>query len=140
MTTINLRDFYYWYLTDEPVVVSEAVAEELLAGKRYEPTHQRRLKRNNAQYSLDAGDGIENSACEFEPSAQDILDRKEDFERLCRALNSLPETQGRRIDACIILGKSCREVAEVEGVSVKCVSVSIQRGLESMRKYLKSFC
>lgn len=69
MATINLRDFYYWYLIDEPVEVSEAVAEELLAGKRYEPTHQRRLTRNKAQYSLDVGDGIENAACEFEPSA-----------------------------------------------------------------------
>lgn len=136
MTTINLRDFYYWYLTDEPVVVSEVVAEELLAGKRYEPTHQRRLKRNNAQYSLDAGDGIENSACEFEPSAQDILDRKEDFERLCRALNSLPEAQGRRIDACIILGKSYREVAEAEGVDVSTIRKAVERGLEAMRKKL----
>lgn len=134
MTTINLKEFYYWYLTDEPVVVSEAVAEELLAGKRYEPTHQRRLKRNNAQYSIDAGDGIENAACEFEPSAQDILDRKEDFERLCRALNSLPEAQGRRIDACIILGKTCREVAEAEGVSERAVQNSIKQGLENMKK------
>ncbi|MEG2678336.1 MAG: sigma-70 family RNA polymerase sigma factor [Oscillospiraceae bacterium] len=134
MTTINLKDFYYWYLTDEPVVVSEAVAAELLAGKRYEPTHQRRLTRNKAQYSLDAGDGIENAACEFEPSAQDILDRKEDFERLCRALNSLPEAQGRRIDACIILGKSCREVAQAEGVDEESVRQSIKRGLDNMRK------
>ena len=134
MTTINLKDFYYWYLTDEPLVVPDAVAEELLAGKRYEPTHQRRLKRNNAQYSLDAGDGIENSACEFEPSPQELLDRKEDFERLCRALNSLPETQGRRVDACIILGKSYCEVAE--GVDVSSVRESVERGLRNMRKFL----
>lgn len=26
MTTINLKDFYYWYLTDEPLVVSEGEA------------------------------------------------------------------------------------------------------------------
>lgn len=136
MRTINLRDFYYWYLTDEPVVVSEAVAEELLAGKRYEPTHQRRLKRNKAQYSLDAEDGIENSACEFEPSAQEILDRKEEFVRLCHALNSLPEAQGRRIDACIILGMSCREVALAEGVDESSVRESIMRGLRSMKKLL----
>lgn len=134
MTTINLRDFYYWYLTDESLEVPDKVAKELLAGKRYEPTHQRRLKRNNAQYSLDAGDGIENSACEFEPSAQDILDRKEEFERLCRALNSLPEAQGRRIDACIILGKSYREVADAEGVDVSTIRKAVERGLEAMRK------
>ena len=30
MTTINLKDFYYWYLTDELVEVPDEVAEELL--------------------------------------------------------------------------------------------------------------
>ena len=29
MTTINLKDFYYWYLTDELVEVPDEVAEEL---------------------------------------------------------------------------------------------------------------
>lgn len=134
MVTINLRDFFYWYTTDESIEVSEAVAEELLSDRRYEFTHQRRLTRNKAQYSLDAGDGIENAACEFEPSAQEVLDRKEDFERLCRALNSLPPAQGRRIDACIILGKSCRKVAQAEGVNEESVRQSIKRGLDNMRK------
>ena len=31
------------------------------------------------------------------------------------------------------------EIAEREGVSVKSVSVSIQRGLASMKKFLKNF-
>ncbi len=31
MTTINLKDFYYWYLTDELVEVPDEVAEELMA-------------------------------------------------------------------------------------------------------------
>ena len=40
----------------------------------------------------------------------------ETFLRLWNALNSLPEIQGRRIDAYIILGKSIKEIAEAEGV------------------------
>lgn len=136
MVTINLRDFFYWYTADESIEVSEAVAEELLSDRRYEFTHQRRLTRNKAQYSLDARDGIENAACEFEPSAQEVLDRKADFERLCRALNSLPPAQGRRIDACIILGKSYREVARAEGVDESSVRESISRGLRSIKKLL----
>ena len=36
------------------------------------------------------------------------------FIRLWNALNSLPEIQGRRIDAHIILGKSIKEIAEAE--------------------------
>ncbi len=76
---------------------------------------------------------------EFEPSAQEILDRKERFCRLCRALNSLPDTQGRRIDAHIILGKSVREIADAEGVSVRAVQIAIKLGLEDMKNNLKNF-
>ena len=139
MTTINLREFFYWYVTDEYIEVSDEVAAVLRSDSRYEERHYERRKRNKAQYSLDAGDGIENRIVEFEPSAQELLDRKEQFCRLCRALNSLPAPQGRRIDAYLILGKTLREIAADEGVSVSAVSLSIKRGLESMKKFLKEF-
>lgn len=138
MTTINLRDFFYWYLTDEYIEVSDEVAAVLRSDSRYEERHYERRKRNKAQYSLDAGDGIENHIVEFEPSAQELLDRKEQFCRLCCALNSLPAPQGRRIDAHIILGKSVREIAAAEGVSVRAIQLTIERGLEAMKKYLKN--
>ena len=64
MTTINLRDFFYWYKVDEFIKVTDEVAQELRAGKVEDVTHWRRLKRNKANYSLDAGDGIE-----YEPPA-----------------------------------------------------------------------
>ena len=139
MTTINLRNFFYWYITDEPIEVSDEVAAVLRSDRRYEERHYERRKRNKAQYSLDAGDGIENRIVEFEPSAQEILERKEQFIRLCRALNSLPDTQGRRIDAHIILEKPVREIAAAEGVSVRAVELTIKQGLEAMKKYLKNF-
>ena len=65
----------------------------------------------------------------------------EGMERFCdlwNALNTLPETQGLRIDACIIEGKSMTEVAEADGVSVAAVHKSIQQGLKSMKKYLQN--
>ncbi len=139
MTTINLHEFFYWYVTDEYIEVSEEVAAVLRSDKRYEGRHYERQKRNKANYSLDAGDGIENSIVDFEPSAQELLERKERFMRLCCALNSLPDTQGRRIDAHIILGKPLREIADDEGVDESSVRESIQRGLTNMKKYLKDF-
>ena len=111
MTTINLKDFYYWYLVDELVEVPDEVAEALMASRRDEASYQRRLTRNKAFYSLDCDDGIEYSACLHEPSPQELLDRKELFFRLWNALNSLPEIQGRRVDAHLILGKSYRQIA-----------------------------
>lgn len=134
MTTINLREFYPWYIEDQFIEVTDEVAEALRSDKLYETAHRRRVKRNKAQYSLDMDDGIEYSACLSEPTPEELLERKENFCRLCRALNSLPETQGRRIYACIILGKSVKEVAEAEGVHEESVRQSIERGLERMRK------
>lgn len=134
MTTINLKDFYAWYTHDEYIEVSDEVAAELKADKLYEAAHQRRTTRNKAQYSLDCDDGIEYSACLHEPTPQELLERMELFIRLWNALNSLPEIQGRRIDAHIILGISIKEIAEAEGVHEESVRQSIKRGLERMKK------
>ena len=59
------------------------------------------------------------------------------FVRLWNALNSLPEIQGRRVDAHLILGKNIRQIAREEGVSKSAVRDSIHGGLESMKKYLR---
>ena len=104
MTTINLKDFYYWYLTDELVEGPDEVAEELMASKRREAAHAERVRYNKAYYSLDCDDGIEYSACLHEPTPQELLDRMELFVHLWNALNSLPEVQGVRVEAHLILG------------------------------------
>ena len=41
------------------------------------------------------------------------------------------------MDACVILGKTYSEVAEVEGVDESAVRRAVERGLENMKKYLK---
>ena len=134
MTTINLKDFYAWYTHDEYIEVSDEVSAELRADKLYELAHQRRITRNKAQYSLDCDDGIEYSACLSEPTPQELLERMERFYYLWNALNSLPEAQGRRVDACVILGRSYREVALEEGVNESSVRESVKAGLENMKK------
>ena len=137
MTTINLKDFYPWYTQEEYIEVTDEVAAELRADKLYELAHQRRIVRNKAQYSLDCDDGIEYSACLSEPTPQELVERMERFCALWNALNTLPEIQGRRVDACIILDKSYREVAQAEGVNESSVRESVKSGLENMKKYLK---
>ena len=137
MAIINLKDFYYWYLVDELVEVPDEVAEALLTGKRAEAAYMERVRYNKAYYSLDCDDGIEYSACLHEPTPQELLDRVELFVRLWNALNSLPEIQGRRVDAHLILGKSFQQIAREEGVSKSAVRDSIHCGLERMKKYLR---
>ena len=137
MTTINLKDFYPWYTHDEYIEVSEEVAEELHTSRRREAAHAERVRYNKAFYSLDCDDGIEYSACLHEPSPQELMDRKELFFRLWNALNSLPEIQGRRVDAHLILGKSYRQIAREEGVDKSAVRCSVKCGIERMKKYLQ---
>ena len=56
MITINLKDFYPWYGTDEFIEVPEEVALELLADKHYEAAHRRKIRRNQvfsfSEYAL----------------------------------------------------------------------------------------
>ena len=139
MTTINLKDFYYWYLTDVLVEVPDEVAEELIASKRREAAHAERVRYNKAYYSLDCDDGIEYSACLHEPTPQELLDRMELFVHLWNALNSLPEVQGVRVEAHLILGKSYRQIAREQGVDKSAVRHSVKSGKAAMRKYLKKF-
>ena len=137
MTTINLKDFYYWYIQDQFIEVSEEVAEELHTSRRREAAHAERVRYNKAFYSLDCDDGIEYTACLHEPSPQELMDRKELFFRLWNALNSLPEIQGRRVDAHLILEKSYRQIAHEEGVDKSAVRHSVESGIKQMKKYLQ---
>ncbi len=137
MTTINMKDFYYWYTGDELIEVPDEVAEELLAGKRWEAAYVERVRYNKAYYSLDCNDGIEYSSCLRDPGPQELMERKALFCQLWNALNSLPEIQGRRVDAHVLLGKSFRQIAREEGVDKSAVSHSVKSGMAHMRDSLK---
>ena len=95
--------------------------------------------RNKAHYSIDCDDGIDYTACLANPTPQELIERMELFYYLWNALNSLPEIQGRRVEACVIFGLTYREQATVESVGKSSVQESVQRGLDAMKKYLKNY-
>ena len=141
MAQINLRDFYpSEYTADELVEVSDEVAAELRADVRYEKTHERVMRRFKV-HSLDADDGTTEAAaftCHSD-NPEVIFFCMERHCELCRALNSLPEIQGRRIEAHYLLGRSIAKISEAEGTSERRVRKSINRGLKSMKIYLLNF-
>ena len=141
MATINLREFYPFYTHDYFVEVPDEIAAALEEAERLERNYIRRTFYNKAYYSLDAEDGIETAATITyrDRTPWELIEMAEQHCRLCRALNSLPEIQGRRIEAHYILGKSQREIAEAEGVSERNVRKSIAHGLAAMRTFLKKF-
>jgi len=139
MATINLKDFYSWYTHDEYVEVPDEVEAELLADKRYNQTHERTGRRNKI-LSIDAADGTEAAAsvCNTD-NPEAIFEMMYRHCRLCQALNSLPEAQGKRIEAYYLLGKSQVEIAEAEGVSESAVQATIKKGLRNMKTFLINF-
>ena len=139
MTTINLREYYYWYTQDGYIEVSDEVSAELSVGKQQGKISNQRMRRNKSFYSLDAGDGIETEMAVHPTDSPDVvIEKKEGYCRLCRALNSLPEKQGRRIDAHYLRGVSVQKIAEAEDVGERNIRKSISRGLESMKIFLKN--
>lgn len=139
MKTINLRDFYPFYETDCPMILSDEIADVLIDSARAEKSYQRKIYRHQAHYSLDRNDGIENNALLLSSSPEEIYERKETYERLYDAIASLPEKQAKRIVAYFFLGFSQFEIAELEGISKMAVCSSIARGLRSLEGQMKSF-
>lgn len=82
--------------------------------------------------------GSEYSACVHEPSPQELVELAWSVSITCGTPStSLPEIQGRRVDAHLILGKTYREIAREEGTDKSVVCRSVLRGLETMKKYLR---
>ena len=96
MGKINLRDIYPCYYTKEQEIeVSDEVAALFSDGEVEEESYPRILRRNNAYYSLDAGDGIEKHVL-FPPRLPEEKTPAE-IEQLYAAIAALPEKQSIRI-------------------------------------------
>jgi RNA polymerase sigma-70 factor (ECF subfamily) len=111
MATINLREFYLFYTHDYFVEVPDEIAAALAEAERLERNYIRRTFYNKAHFSLDVEDGIETAITYRDRTPWEVVEMAEQHCRLCRALNSLPETQGRRVAAHYILGMSRKEIA-----------------------------
>ena len=110
------------------------------ASIRYEAAYTERIRYNKAYYSLDADDGIEYSTCLHELTPDEVLELKERFCRLWNELNSLPETQGRRVDAHFILSMIYREIAKAKSVDTSAVRGSVLIGIAKMKNICKKTC
>lgn len=135
MKTINLRDLYPdVYKTDTFVEVTEEVLDVIQTAQRLEAAYERRMYRHKAHYSLDCGNGIEKAAVFRTATPGDILEEKQQQERLYAAVTALPEKQAKRIYAHFYLGMTPVEIAHAEGVDPSCVRRSIRNGLKRLTK------
>ena len=139
MKTINLREQYPdFYSTDTYVEVPDEVAAFMQEYDRKESAYQRRTYYHKAFYSLDRGDGIEYDALFLSVTPWEVYERKMTLEELHAAISALPDKQAKRLNAYYFLGMSKTEIARAKGVNKSQVSRSINRALESLKKYLKN--
>lgn len=87
---------------------------------------------------MDRGDGIEYDALFLSITPWEVYERKLTMEELHAAITKLPDKQAKRLNAYYFLGMSKAEIARAEGVNKSQVSRSINRALESLKKYLKN--
>ena len=134
MIIINLRQFYPWYQHDDYLEVQDEIAAVLFADRRRQKSYERTIRRERI-YSLDTASGMEaDSIISYNDSPERVFAMMDRYCRLCRALNSLPAMQARRLEAHYLRGISQRRIARIEGVSRGAVSLSITRGLAALRK------
>lgn len=97
-----------------------------------------RRYRAKAYYSLDCENGIEHHILFREKTPEELYEKKLTMQQLNRALAKLPVKQSQHIYAHFFLGKSSREIATAENVSVRAVQKSVRAGLKRLGKILKN--
>ena len=137
MKEINLREYYPFYTSDVIVEVPDEVADLLYSYKLNEAAYYLRTYRHKAYFSLDYDANVERDALVIVLTPADILEKKEETEKLYKALSMLPEKQRNRISSHFLLGMSISEIAKSEGSGVSSVHEGIQRGLRRLKKILE---
>jgi len=138
MKEINLRDYYPFYTHDVIVEVPEEIADLLRESKLAEAAYFLRAYRHKAYFSLDYDVTVEHGALVVVLSPADILEEKEEMDRLYKAIAKLPEKQRNRISSHYLLGMSLSEIAKNEGSAVSSVHEGIQRGLRRLKNILEN--
>ena len=138
MQKIDLRELYPdVYKTDVFVEVAEEILAVIQNSQQTDASYERRKFRHKAHYSLDYGNGIEKAILSHTPTPGDLLEEKQQRERLYDAVMSLPEKQAKRVYARFYLGMTVMEIAAAEKVDASCVRRSIRNGLNHLAKKLR---
>ena len=139
MKRINLRHYYPFYTSDCFVEVPDDIAAQMHTFKNQEAAYRLRTYRYKAYFSLDRDDGIENDILLLTPSAEELVERHFQQERLLRAIRELPEIQARRVYSLYFLGISKHRIAQIESVNESSVRKSITHGLARLKKISVDF-
>ena len=139
MKQVNLRELYPdAYEDDEYVDVSDEVYGALREFERKEEALDRRKYRHRAQYTLNAGDGIEHETAVPPLTPEELFLWKETRDELFSMVMALPEKQSRRIYERFYNNVGVADIAGRDDVSTSNIYLSLHRGLHTLREKLKT--
>lgn len=139
MAKINLRDYYPdYYATDYIIDVPDEVKENMTPYQQEEQAHRRRMKRNLV-LSLDANDGLEAETIYKSKQPDELVESAELKQFIEEAIQMLPEAQARRVYAAVVLEIKPVDIAAAEGVTKSAVSISLSKGINTVKAFLKKY-
>jgi len=133
MKIINLREHYPYYIEDCYIQVSDELASILQSYKNKEKAFKEKVRYHKAYYSLDYGGKLECSIASTNHSPETTLEIELMRSEIHSAINTLSDTQARRIYARYWGKMTQSDIAKVEGVNKSSVSKSIKRGLAKLK-------
>ena len=142
MALINIRSLYPFYKCDCFIEIPDDVLKVIKDCNRAEKAYQRKLRYHKVKIeTLDAenADDVTMRIIDKPLTPYEIFAHKQITSLLHTAISKLPNKQAKRIYAHFFLDMTFTEIANAEGVNEKVVRVTIQRGLRTLQKYLKSF-
>ena len=136
MAKVDLEKLCPWLTEDKRAEISDEEAEAISKDLNHGESHQRKIYRYNANYSLDRQDGIEFETSDKIKSPLSIIIEDLDRQLIHAAIAKLPDKQAKRIYAFFFLEMSVTEIAKAEGVSKQSVTDSLTHATKNLKNSL----
>ncbi len=117
-----------WEKRDDLTHLESLEAYVLAMGRNLALDRIKRSEAGNTSIEATATD-----APDYTPGADEKMENEERLERIRRIFNQLPETQRTVMQLRDVEGKSYREVAEIMGITVANVKVTLHRARLAVR-------
>jgi len=135
---IDLDKGYEAYDGESQISLSDEVYDFIISENKATHASNQKILYHKANYSLDACDCIERKALARPLQPDEICELKETYINLYAALDTLPESQRRRVWAHHGEGINKAELARMENVDESAIRRSIEKAIKALRKFYEN--
>lgn len=138
---IEDKNTYYIYFKDSvekdcQIEISKEIFDTYTESKKAYVKIKNETSRHLEQSTL-TEEELYHRAFNSIESVEEVVIKNIDKEKIRQALNSLTETQHRRVDLHIINGITVRDVAKLEKVQKSQIQKSLQQGIKKIKNFFE---